>query len=214
MMTLYSTDNSPLMQVSAIERRGNELLIKGKVFGTMPMTARLSPAEALEAVVPQSDVPAQGGVVASGHDIDIPAAGRQQRAGWGAMIGATLVALFCAPTGKFLCEWVLGTLPLTPRGPVRVSWGVAWLSAFLGSYSHVLIDSIVHADVHPLAPVTSANWLLDLISPAALHGVLVCSGLVGTALYVAVSVVVTRRCERSRRAHGVACGGGGCRRGE
>lgn len=46
MMTLYSTDNSPLMQVSAIERRGNELLIKGKVFGTMPMTARLSPAEA------------------------------------------------------------------------------------------------------------------------------------------------------------------------
>jgi len=127
-------------------------------------------------------------------------------------LGATLVALFCAPTGKFLCEWVLGALPLTPRGPVRVSWGVAWLSAFLGSYSHVLIDSIVHADVHPLAPVTSANWLLDLISPAALHGVLVCSGLVGTALYVAVSVVVTRRRERSRRAHGVACGGGGSAR--
>jgi len=46
MMTLYSTDNSPLMQVTAIERRGNDLLIKGKVFGTMPMTARLSPAEA------------------------------------------------------------------------------------------------------------------------------------------------------------------------
>ncbi len=46
MMTLYSTDNSPLMQVSAIERRGSDLVIKGKVFGTMPMTARLTPAEA------------------------------------------------------------------------------------------------------------------------------------------------------------------------
>ncbi|HEX6998968.1 MAG TPA: hypothetical protein VF322_12570 [Gammaproteobacteria bacterium] len=46
MMTLYSTDNTPLMQVSGLERRGNELLIKGKVFGTMPMTARLTPAEA------------------------------------------------------------------------------------------------------------------------------------------------------------------------
>ena len=46
MMTLYSPDNSPLMQVSAIERSGNELLVKGKVFGTMPVTARLKPGEA------------------------------------------------------------------------------------------------------------------------------------------------------------------------
>ena len=40
MMTLYSPDNSPLMQISALERSGNELLVKGKVFGTMPVTAR------------------------------------------------------------------------------------------------------------------------------------------------------------------------------
>ena len=46
MLTLYSPDNSKLMEVSALERSGNELLIKGKVFGAMPMTARLTPAEA------------------------------------------------------------------------------------------------------------------------------------------------------------------------
>jgi hypothetical protein len=46
MMTLYSADMSELMQVSAIERDGSDLLIKGKVFGTMPMTARLTPTEA------------------------------------------------------------------------------------------------------------------------------------------------------------------------
>jgi hypothetical protein len=46
MMTLYSPDDSPLMQISAIERSGNELLVKGKVFGTMPLTARLKPSEA------------------------------------------------------------------------------------------------------------------------------------------------------------------------
>jgi hypothetical protein len=46
MMTLYSIDKTPLMQIQAIERRGNDLLIKGKVFGTMPMTAQLTPAEA------------------------------------------------------------------------------------------------------------------------------------------------------------------------
>ena len=46
MLTLYSPDGSSLMEVEALERNGNELLIKGKVFGAMPMTARLTPAEA------------------------------------------------------------------------------------------------------------------------------------------------------------------------
>ena len=46
MMTLYSADKSPLMQISAIERDGSDLVIKGKAFGAMPMTARLTPAEA------------------------------------------------------------------------------------------------------------------------------------------------------------------------
>ncbi len=46
MLTLYSPDNTKLMEIEALERSGNELLIKGKVFGAMPMTARLTPAEA------------------------------------------------------------------------------------------------------------------------------------------------------------------------
>ena len=46
MITLYSVDNSKLMEIDKLERSGKELLIKGRVFGTMPMTARLSPSEA------------------------------------------------------------------------------------------------------------------------------------------------------------------------
>ena len=46
MMKLYSGDKTELMQVSSIERDGSDLLIKGKVFGTMPMTARLTPEQA------------------------------------------------------------------------------------------------------------------------------------------------------------------------
>jgi hypothetical protein len=46
MLTLFSADNSKLMEIEALERSGNDLLIRGKVFGTMPMTARLTPAEA------------------------------------------------------------------------------------------------------------------------------------------------------------------------
>ena len=45
MMALRSGDNTVLMEVDRIERKGSNLVIKGKVFGTMPMTARLTPAE-------------------------------------------------------------------------------------------------------------------------------------------------------------------------
>ncbi len=44
-MILYSPDNSALMEIQSLERSGDELVIKGKVFGTMPITARLTPTE-------------------------------------------------------------------------------------------------------------------------------------------------------------------------
>jgi hypothetical protein len=45
-MKIYSQDRSELMDVTALDVVNGELVIKGKVFGTMPMSARLSPAEA------------------------------------------------------------------------------------------------------------------------------------------------------------------------
>ena len=45
-MKIYGQDNSELMHISAIERDGRTLVLKGKVFGTMPITAKLTPQEA------------------------------------------------------------------------------------------------------------------------------------------------------------------------
>ena len=49
-MKLTGPDKSELMTVSALERDGHDLVIKGKVFGTMPMTARLTPDQARAAL--------------------------------------------------------------------------------------------------------------------------------------------------------------------
>ncbi len=49
-MKLHSTDGTELMTINALERDGNSLLIKGKVFGAMPMNARLKP-EAVRAAL-------------------------------------------------------------------------------------------------------------------------------------------------------------------
>jgi hypothetical protein len=47
---LHSTDGTELLAVSSLERDGNSLLIKGKVFGAMPMNALLKPAAARAAL--------------------------------------------------------------------------------------------------------------------------------------------------------------------
>ncbi|MFY9691448.1 MAG: hypothetical protein WA369_16325 [Candidatus Acidiferrales bacterium] len=50
MMKIYGQDNSELMQVTSLEREGDKLVMKGKVFGSMPMTAKLTPQEARNAL--------------------------------------------------------------------------------------------------------------------------------------------------------------------
>jgi hypothetical protein len=44
-MRINTPDGSELITVNALARDGNLLVIKGKIMGSMPMTARLSPAE-------------------------------------------------------------------------------------------------------------------------------------------------------------------------
>ena len=45
-MKIYDATNKELMSVSKIERDGSTLVIKGKIFGAMPMTAKLTPEQA------------------------------------------------------------------------------------------------------------------------------------------------------------------------
>jgi hypothetical protein len=43
---IFSADNKELIAISAIERDGTELVLRGKIFGTLPMSARVTPEEA------------------------------------------------------------------------------------------------------------------------------------------------------------------------
>jgi uncharacterized protein (DUF1786 family) len=45
-MKLYAPDNTELMDVKAITRQGNTLVIQGKIMGAMPMNAVVRPEEA------------------------------------------------------------------------------------------------------------------------------------------------------------------------
>lgn len=101
-------------------------------------------------------------------------------------IGATLIAVLSALTGKYLSEVGLSVLGLNPDGALVIRWPVAFLSAFTGTFSHVLLDSIMHADVQPFFPVTTDNAFVGLITVDALHKFCLYSGLAGGAVYFAI----------------------------
>jgi membrane-bound metal-dependent hydrolase YbcI (DUF457 family) len=84
-----------------------------------------------------------------------------------------LVALFIA------ARWLALRLPDNPflRWRTLTVLPVAIGSA-LGAWSHVLLDSVMHADIAPLAPWSRANPLFQIISTTALHVTcLLCGGL-------------------------------------
>ena len=45
-MKIYGADNKEMMNITALERDGPDLVIRGKLFGTMPLTAKLRPEDA------------------------------------------------------------------------------------------------------------------------------------------------------------------------
>ncbi len=49
-MTILDASDKELMTVRKIEREGNTLVIRGKIFGAMPMVAKLTPSEARAAL--------------------------------------------------------------------------------------------------------------------------------------------------------------------
>jgi len=102
-------------------------------------------------------------------------------------IGATLLAIFSALSGKYLSEVGLYVLGLNKQWQVKIAWWVSFLSAFIGTLSHVFLDSIMHSDVEPFFPLTTNNEFLGLISVQALHEACLYSALVGGMLYFSIS---------------------------
>lgn len=108
-------------------------------------------------------------------------------------LGATVVALAAILIGRPICQVVLKDWTPAPPSPFlnwvleprRISWPTAICSAFIGTYSHVALDSLLHADMRPLAPFSETNALLHAVSLGAVHVGCVLSGLLGVLVLCA-----------------------------
>jgi hypothetical protein len=49
-MKIYGADNKEMMSITSLERDGSDLVVRGKLFGAMPLTAKLRPEDARAAL--------------------------------------------------------------------------------------------------------------------------------------------------------------------
>ncbi|PLY07779.1 MAG: hypothetical protein C0625_04225 [Arcobacter sp.] len=98
-------------------------------------------------------------------------------------LGCTLLAIFSALSGKYLSELGLKLIGLSKSPPIKISWRVAFISAFIGCFSHVLLDSIMHTDVQPFSPFFLNNDLFSILTVSELHKLCLYSGLGGGMLF-------------------------------
>ena len=105
-------------------------------------------------------------------------------------LGATLVFALSWWAGRPAGEWALRAWnawlsPAQARWLAydpRISPTAAGAGAFVGAYSHVAIDSIMHGDMEPFAPFSSATpWLLA-VSVETLQWICVAAGMIAVAI--------------------------------
>ena len=51
--------------------------------------------------------------------------------------------------------------------------------ALIGGYSHVLLDSFLYSDMHPIAPLSDSNTALNVFSTLEVYAVCLALGLLG-----------------------------------
>jgi len=108
-------------------------------------------------------------------------------------IGATLIAVFSGVTGKYLSELGLKLIDIsTLTNPIKIHWWVVFTSAFIGSFSHVVLDAIMHSDLEPYYPFFVSNNFLGLLTMSNLHILCVICAIVGALLYFLLQHIIKR----------------------
>ncbi len=99
-------------------------------------------------------------------------------------IGAILLAIFSGLSGKYLSEFGLIYIGVAKKdNPIIIKWWIVFISAFIGTFSHVFLDSLMHFDVEPFYPLRTDNTLHGIITIGQLHQMCLYSGIIGAIIY-------------------------------
>lgn len=95
------------------------------------------------------------------------------------ILGALGIGAIAGVLGKPVSETVLRWSGIA-HAPL--TWPVSFGTAFVGTYSHIILDGIMHRDMEPLWPMADGNPLLGAVSVEVLHAFCLACGLAGAAI--------------------------------
>ena len=114
-------------------------------------------------------------------------------------VGATLigtVVLFARPLCIGIVRWWNAELRRHRLDRLAssdgIGWGAAAAGAFIGTWSHVALDSVMHLDMIPWRPFAEGNRLLLATDVETLYLACLAAGLLGMALWIAAAYLRRR----------------------
>lgn len=115
-------------------------------------------------------------------------------------VGSTGVAIIAAVSGKPGLEWLLSTRIAGNRQEDirffglnrKLGWVVTFVSALIGSYSHVALDAVMHSDVQPWFPLSVENPFLYVLRVDVLQVFCLITGVIGLLLYFTLGEIKRR----------------------
>lgn len=111
---------------------------------------------------------------------------------WHTLFGATLLAVGFTLAGKPVSEAIkriwnrIATRCRDANLSVAVptTWTAAATGAWFGAWSHLLLDSLYHPDIEPLAPWSQTNPLRGRLTPGTVDLGCLILGIVGLAWFL------------------------------
>ena len=115
----------------------------------------------------------------------------------GALIIAILVTLI-APVicNGFLAKWNKEVTYYKMPGLAHsrpVSRSAVIIGAFFGTWSHVVLDGLMHQDIHPLSPFSQANPFMGLMTHDEVYQACTIAGVMGIVGCLAIQWVGSTR---------------------
>lgn len=103
--------------------------------------------------------------------------------------GALLIGAVATVIGKPIGTYTLRLLRVAHH---PITWLSSAAGAFIGTFSHIALDAVMHRDMRPWWPFADSNGLLHLVSIDQLHLVCMALGVIG-ALVVATQAWLAGR---------------------
>ena len=95
------------------------------------------------------------------------------------VLGALLIGTVAGIIGRPIRELALRRLHIAHP---PFTWASSFAGAYVGTFSHVALDAIMHADMAPFWPLLAGNPWLGAVSLDTLHIACFAAGLLGLAV--------------------------------